>query len=125
MYRPPSPPGILAIDTTDRFGKRVILEQSRFEEHIVDGHKEMEGNLTAIQDSIENPYMIIKSNKVDNRWVYLAKSQNSTYPKLSIKTIVDHSSETDYGFVVTSLFQKKVIPSKEGEIIYEHEGNQN
>jgi hypothetical protein len=125
MYRPPSPPGILAIDTTDKFGNRVILEQSRYEEHIIQGHAEMKENLVAIKDSIENPYMVLRSKKNADRWLYFAKSENSTYPRLSIKTIVDHSSEAGYGFVVTSLFQKKVIPDKEGELIYGHEQGQN
>jgi hypothetical protein len=121
MYRPSDPLGYLAIDTTDKFGKRVILEQDRLEEHIIDGHEELRGNVAAIKDSIENPEYIIQSKKNSNRWLYVTKSEFSTY-NVPIKTVVEHLSTTEFGYVVTSMFQRRLDPEKEGKILYEREG---
>lgn len=123
MYRPNEPLGILVIDTTDRFGKRIILEKDRYENHIIEpntGHKELAGNLEAIEESLTNPYLVLQSYKNPTRYLYYGKSTKSTKPWLSIKTVVDHMYD-DFGFVVTSMFQRKITPSKEGTIIYAEE----
>jgi hypothetical protein len=124
MYRPQNPLGTLLIDTTDRFGKRIILEKDRFDEHIgcETGHIEMIGNVEAIKETIENPYWIAQSAKNQNRYLYIGKSEKSTYPSLYIKTVVDHSKK-DFGFVVTSMFQRRLNLNKEGSIIYERQEN--
>lgn len=105
-------------DTKDIYGKRVYLETNRYNEHIISHHPEMEGNTLAIQETIEDPHLIIESKQNPNRWLYVGKSEMATYPLLNVKTVVDHSS-TSYGWVVTGLFQKKVNAEKEGTIIYE------
>jgi len=119
MYRPNEPLGILIIDTTDRFGKRIILEKDRFDEHIGNpkGHEELIGNIDAIVETIQDPYWVVQSRKNENRYLYIGKSQKSTYPNLNIKTVVDHTGN-NFGFVVTSMFQKRLDPEKEGTIIY-------
>ncbi|MFE7063720.1 hypothetical protein ACFVAD_16345 [Sutcliffiella sp. NPDC057660] len=105
-------------DTTDIFGKRVFLEKEQFDNHIVVGHPEMRDNELAIQETIENPQLVVESKQNSNRLLYIGKSEMSTYPMVYIKTVVDHSSK-EYGFVITGLFQKKVNLEKEGTVIYE------
>lgn len=105
-------------DTKDVFGKRVYLETKQFESHIVLGHPEMRDNEAAIQETIEQPHVVIESRQNSNRLLYIGKSEMSTYPMVHIKTVVDHSS-TEFGYVITGLFQKKVNLEKEGKVIYE------
>ncbi|THF83731.1 hypothetical protein [Cohnella fermenti] len=97
------------------------MEKNRFEDHIIDpatGHKELAGNEEAIKHSVENPYLVVQSNKIPNRYLYYGKSSESTMPWLTIKSVVDHSDE-NFGFIVTSMFQKKITPEKEGAVIYD------
>ncbi len=117
IYRPSNPLGILTFDTTDVFGKRIILEKDRFENHILNGHIELTGNEEAIKDILKNPYMVLQSKQSETRYLYYGKSPKSTYSNLTIKTVVDHKYN-DLGFVVTSMFQKQVTPEKEGKTIY-------
>lgn len=120
-YMPNDPPDQLVFDTTDRYGKRIFLEQERYDIHITGpiGHVELLGHELAIQDTIENPDIILQSVKLPSRWLYIAKSTKAKYKNTPIKTVVDHVN-TSYGFVVTSLFQRDIDPMKEGaKIIYE------
>lgn len=109
---------VYIFDTKDPYGKRVFLEKARFEEHILDHHPEMKGNELAMKETVEDPHLIIQSKQNPNRWLYVGKSDMATYPLLNIKTVVDHTS-TEYGYVVTGLFQKKINAEKEGTVIYE------
>jgi len=117
MYRPSNPLGVLLFDTTDIFGKRVVLEKDRFDEHIAE-HVEMVGNEVAIQESIENPYLVYKDSEYSHKLLYIGKSKSSSYPWLSVKTVVDHSL-SDFGFVSTSFFVKDNKLGKVGELIYD------
>jgi hypothetical protein len=107
-------------DTTDSTGRRVKLESKQYTDHIILRHPEMEGNVEAMKETVENPQLIIESKQNPKRWLYVGKSELATYPVVTIKTVVDHSS-SESGYVVTGLFQKKVNVEKEGTVIYEKE----
>lgn len=109
-------------DTTDKLGNRVVLESEQYQEHIIKRHPEMQGNVDAMKETIEEPQLIIESKQNPSRWLYVGKSQLSTYPVISIKTVVDHTS-SETGYVVTGLFQKKINVEKEGTVIYDKEKN--
>lgn len=106
------------IDTTDKDGKRVVLEQHTYHGHILVRHPEMKGNIPAIKDSVENPQYIIESGQGSTSNLYITKTDISTYPKLHLKTVVDHTNP-EIGYIRTSLFQRNLDPEKEGAVIYE------
>lgn len=124
MYFPSKPLGPLIFDTTDRFGKRIILELDRYTDHIVDGHPEMAESVLAIQESIEKAIMIYRSTQFPHRVEYVATSKNATYPSLPIKTIVDHTF-SDFGFVVTSLHTPMKRINPKGDVLYDQNANKN
>ncbi|QYR20786.1 hypothetical protein KZ483_24000 [Paenibacillus sp. sptzw28] len=98
-------------------GETVKLKSQTFYAHILPGHPEMEQNLAAIKDSIENPEYIIESHQVPTSKIYIAKSSLSTYPNKYIKTVVDHKS-TKSGYVKTSFFPRNFVLGKDGKVIY-------
>jgi len=102
--------------TADHTGKVIILTEKTFNAHILPGHPEMSGNENAIQETIENPEYVILSSVDDKSHIYVAKSSNSSYPNIYIKTIVTSSGKT--GYVKTSFFQRNVILDKEGKVIF-------
>lgn len=104
--------------TTNKDGIKVVLDTNTFNKHIVPGHPEMLKNILAMQDSIESPEYIIQSSKNENSLLYITQSSLSTYPKMYIKTVVDHTNP-HIGFVKTAFFQRKLDPEKEGVIVYE------
>jgi hypothetical protein len=107
-------------ETTDKFGKRIVLTSETYNNHILVGHPEMKGNANAMQDTVENPKWIVESKQNPSRWLYIGKSESANYPMVNIKTVVDHSS-TDVGYVITGFVQKKVNIEKEGKVIYEED----
>lgn len=104
--------------TTNINGIKVVLDANTYNKHILPNHREMQRNQAAMIDSIENPQYMIQSLKNKNSTLYIAQSQLSTYPKLYIKTVVDHTNP-DTGYVRTAFFQKTLDITKEGVIIYE------
>ena len=100
----------------DHTGKTIFLEKTTFEKHILVGHPEMAGNEAAIKDSIENPQYVVESKKDSRSQIYIAQSQLSSYPSTYIKTVVAHTEK--YGFVRTAFFQRNMIVTKEGKVIF-------
>lgn len=128
FYKPTAGSPLLFV-VTNQYGKRVILEKSRFDDHIIgppeDGHKEFIGQEHVIKESIEKPNLIYLSSKFPSSWLYVCKSTASRYPLLNIKTVVSHRYP-NYGYVVTSFYQrdKDIEAEREGaKIIYDEKVN--
>lgn len=108
----------IIFSTTNVYGVNVVLNVGTLNGHIIPNHPEMQDNVDAIRITIESPDTMIQSARNGNRIIYVSQNAISTYPKLYLKTVVDHTNPNE-GKVVTSFFEKKLDKSKEGTVIYE------
>lgn len=114
----------LVFMATNKFGTKVILEKSRFDDHIIHptfGHVELIGNEDVIKNTIENPRLIFQSAQFPTTWIYVGKGFNSINPKMDVATVVNHTSQ-EFGYITTSMLRGKGKVKTEGaKIIYDQE----
>ena len=100
-------PDNIIFESTDPFGRKIILDSSTWNEHIIPGHDEMKGNEISVKNTIENPDFIYESNTHNNRDVFFSVRPESTYPKLYTKVVVE-INKVQSGEVSTAFFSKEV-----------------
>ncbi|MGL4665961.1 MAG: hypothetical protein ACRCWA_13180, partial [Clostridium butyricum] len=111
--------------TTDPLGRRVLLKQSTWDEHIKDRHDET--GIDIIKKNIENPNCIIENDKTQledaKRQCYY--SFNTAGTKLYInKTVVEFKNNNVSGEVVTNYILRKLNDSIiEGGVVYDVKSN--
>ena len=86
--------------------RKVVLEQSTWNNHIIVGHPEMNGNISAVKNNIENPEFVYDSSTNPKREIFFSRQPQSTYPMLFVKTIVEYNKSK--GYITTALFTRKI-----------------
>lgn len=93
-------------NTTDPRGYNINCSTETWNNHIVDGHEVMEGKVSAVKSTIENPEVIYLSSQSPVRNVYFA--QASTIPNLYTKVIVEMNETSKSGEIVSAWPQKTI-----------------
>lgn len=115
----------IIFSTTDPLGRRVLLKQSTWDDHIKDRHDET-GTIN-IKQNIENPSCIIENDKTlledAKRQCYF--SFDTTGGRLHInKTVVEFKENSEKGEVVTNYILRKVNENIiEGGVVYDSKSN--
>lgn len=106
---------------TNYEGITVSCTNERWDTHIVAGHGMMEGNETAVKDTIKDPDIVFESNQNDNREVYFKQSSFSTYD-LHTKVIVEYgaglTNPNNVVGKVVSAWPQKEVRGGIGDVIY-------
>lgn len=89
----------ILIDTIDPLGRRVLLDQSAFEHHIVAHHPEMQSALMAIKQTIEMPRAIYRSQDDQTRDLFLGFQGWWV-------TVVSDFRHGEYGVIITAWGQR-------------------
>jgi hypothetical protein len=106
----------IIIDTTDIFGKRVILERDTWDTHIVGGHDSMRDKIPVVKASLEQPTYVIQDVAFATRTHYISPEIDGQY----IKTVVEDSMEPSR--VVTAYpITRKGFGTTEGVIYDQYE----
>lgn len=92
--------------TTDILGRSVYLDSNTWSKHIIDGHPEMEGQEDIVKYTVEKPDFIYESSTNPKRELFFAKQENSPFPKLYTKAVVEYND--NMGNVTTAFFCKEV-----------------
>lgn len=93
--------------TTDPLNRKINCSSETWIEHIVDGHIIMTDNLNTVKNTIENPEVIFQSNQTPIRDVYFSRTK-STYSPLFTKVVVEFSTSSESGDVISAWPQKDV-----------------
>jgi len=90
---------IFTIETPFERAKSVTLFQNTWEEHIVAGHPEMEGELAAVETALLTPHFVCTGN-VESRYQFVSTSSGIAMP-----TVVVVTTQADEGNVVLTAFK--------------------
>ncbi len=107
----------IIMSTYDYKNRLVQLDNKTFKKHICIGHPEMKDNYYSIKQCTETPDFVYLSNQNENREVFYAKVETSTYPKLYTKVIIDYS-DPKKGTIMSSWFEKTITGVRKEGLIY-------
>ena len=96
----------------DRFGKAIRLTDERAA-HILE-HAEMEGQLDKLQEVLQEPNVIVRSQRDPD--VHLYHKHYRTTPVTEKYLLVGVKTDPHDAFIVTAFFTDRV---KKGEIVWE------
>jgi hypothetical protein len=97
------------MNADDPRGEKVYLWENRFYEHVAIRHPT--ATVESIQKTVENPDMITRDAKFQNRDNYYALGNDPQFPGAYMKVCVEFSSDT--GKVVTAFTTDRLKPEEE------------
>jgi hypothetical protein len=105
-------------EVADYAGDLVRLDRSRFEQHIVRGHPEMNGGEDAIRTAIEDPTFVVRTNHLPShpqgeRRTCYRRGADPRHPRLYVVVPIEYSPSSNW---VVTAHLSQVPPS--GEVIY-------
>jgi len=89
--------------TADPLGRIVVLTQARWNK-IASEHPEVKENV--VKSTIEEPHLIVSSDKRPTHDVYFRLGTDPDYPHLYSKVVVDFTQKA--GSVTTAMYQKNL-----------------
>ncbi len=117
----------LIFKTTDVLGNTVVLKRNTLENHIAGengDHPErhylnVQSNLLKVQRIIEGPNQILKDQKNDNRYNYLATIAFDSHTSVKGVKITTEEVAPNYHEVVTFYSNKNMREKIEGRVVYD------
>lgn len=104
----------ILISVTTPLDKKVMMNKSVYYDHICVNHKELQGNISSIKETLKNPDIINESAICVKSDVYYSYGTAKNYPNTYTKVVVDNMGEI--GVVKTAMLTKTI--NKKEETIY-------
>lgn len=102
-------------ETTDQWGRAIVLQRTRWTEHVLIQHPELAEHVDAIQETIVSPHVLT----LDVRWeqgenYYRASALPEPYTRLYLKVCVHFDLDNSLtGRVITAYLTDRIKSSEE------------